>query len=75
MVARLHRLTKAVSRKRDLDRATLLTNNFDTNDPKIKNFKTTEDLTYKKVAEDLATELQVHKKKNSRELNHCKKKI
>lgn len=42
-------------------------------DAKMQNLKSTEDATYKSIAEDLATELQINQEKNSREVNQLKR--
>ncbi|CAC5398110.1 unnamed protein product [Mytilus coruscus] len=73
LVTRLHRLKREVSRKRGLKKATLLTNIFNTcnmcaSDSKIQNLKSTEDATYKRIAEDLANELKINQEKKSSEL-------
>lgn len=79
MVTRLHRLKNEVSRKRGLEKATL-TNIFNTckmfaSDSKIQNLKSTEDATYKRIAEDLANELQINQVKKSIEVNQLKRNL
>ena len=44
-------------------------------DAKMQNLNSTEDATYKRIAEDLATELQINQEKNSREVNQLKRKL
>ncbi|XP_052090808.1 structural maintenance of chromosomes protein 3 homolog [Mytilus californianus] len=44
-------------------------------DSKLQNLKSTEDATYKRIAEDLANELQISQEKKSSEVNQLKRKL
>lgn len=44
-------------------------------DSKIQNLKSIEDATYKRIAEDLANELQINQVKKSIEVNQLKRKL
>lgn len=46
-----------------------------TSDAKMQNLKSTDDATYKRIAEDLASELQINQEKNSRTVNRLKRKL